>query len=97
MALIKCSECEREISDKAESCPHCGNPMSSRIESQVITKKVEIERTNKKWKRQYLWGVGLTVLGLFVLGKSVGFGLSLLVIGFFTVISSRIGAWWTNG
>lgn len=24
MALIKCSECEREISDKARSCPHCG-------------------------------------------------------------------------
>jgi len=26
MALIKCSECSKEISDKAESCPNCGNP-----------------------------------------------------------------------
>tara|TARA_B100001250_G_C19674444_1_gene733005 strand:+ start:21 stop:449 length:429 start_codon:yes stop_codon:yes gene_type:complete len=26
MALIKCSECGKEISDKAASCPHCGNP-----------------------------------------------------------------------
>lgn len=25
MALIKCPECGREISDKATSCPHCGN------------------------------------------------------------------------
>lgn len=25
MSLTKCSECGREISDKAESCPHCGN------------------------------------------------------------------------
>lgn len=24
MALIKCGECEREISDSAESCPGCG-------------------------------------------------------------------------
>lgn len=28
MALINCSECGKEISDKASSCPHCGNPMN---------------------------------------------------------------------
>lgn len=27
MALIKCPECNKEISDKAESCPHCGFPL----------------------------------------------------------------------
>ena len=26
MALIKCPECGKEISDKAEFCPHCGCP-----------------------------------------------------------------------
>ena len=26
MALIRCIECNREISDKAFSCPHCGCP-----------------------------------------------------------------------
>ena len=26
MALIKCYECKKEISDKAEACPHCGAP-----------------------------------------------------------------------
>jgi hypothetical protein len=26
MALIKCPECGKEISDKAASCPHCGIP-----------------------------------------------------------------------
>jgi len=25
-ALIKCYECEKEISDKAPACPHCGAP-----------------------------------------------------------------------
>ncbi len=27
MALIKCSECNKEISDKATSCPGCGAPI----------------------------------------------------------------------
>lgn len=29
MALIKCSECGREISDKAGTCPGCGAPVSA--------------------------------------------------------------------
>lgn len=27
MALIKCPECGKEISDKAGQCPHCGYPI----------------------------------------------------------------------
>lgn len=26
--LIKCPECGKEVSDKANACPHCGNPMA---------------------------------------------------------------------
>ncbi|MBR5640832.1 MAG: zinc ribbon domain-containing protein [Firmicutes bacterium] len=26
MALIICPECKKQISDRAESCPHCGLP-----------------------------------------------------------------------
>ncbi|MEG0672309.1 zinc ribbon domain-containing protein [Clostridium sp.] len=26
MALIKCSACDKQISDEAEACPHCGQP-----------------------------------------------------------------------
>ncbi len=29
MALIKCSECGKEVSDKAKACPNCGNPIAS--------------------------------------------------------------------
>lgn len=28
MALIKCSECGKEISDRGEACVHCGCPIS---------------------------------------------------------------------
>lgn len=30
MALIKCSECGKEISSNAKACPHCGNPTKNR-------------------------------------------------------------------
>lgn len=29
MAIIRCPECGREISDKAAACPSCGAPVSS--------------------------------------------------------------------
>ena len=30
MALINCTECGKEISDQAEMCIHCGNPMKKK-------------------------------------------------------------------
>ena len=38
MALIKCPECSKEISDKAESCPQCGYPVADYL------KKLEEDR-----------------------------------------------------
>lgn len=35
MALIKCSECGREISDKAEACPGCGAPGSVTVKQEA--------------------------------------------------------------
>ena len=32
MALIKCPECGKEISDKASSCPSCGYPIYNATE-----------------------------------------------------------------
>lgn len=31
MALIKCGECGREVSDKAAACPQCGAPVASAL------------------------------------------------------------------
>jgi len=31
MALIKCGECGKEISDKANMCVHCGNPLNEDV------------------------------------------------------------------
>ncbi len=29
MALIECTECKKEVSDKATSCPGCGHPLNN--------------------------------------------------------------------
>lgn len=36
MALIKCPECGKEISDKAKVCPNCGIPMAVKNENVMI-------------------------------------------------------------
>ena len=43
MALIKCSECGKEVSDKASSCPNCGAPVESENNMQEKSLKVGIE------------------------------------------------------
>ena len=37
MALIKCPECGKEISDKANACIHCGYPLNEQKEDVGIT------------------------------------------------------------
>lgn len=59
MALVKCPECGREISNKAVSCPGCGYPvekiLEARIELEVIADEIcekylsGEERTNAQW------------------------------------------------
>lgn len=39
MALIKCSECGKEISDKAYTCPHCGAPLNQSIKINLLSEK----------------------------------------------------------
>ena len=41
MSLIKCPECQRQVSDKAVSCPNCGFPISSVVRDIVIDQEVE--------------------------------------------------------
>lgn len=37
MPLIKCPECAKEISDRADSCPHCGFPISIKKRTVAMT------------------------------------------------------------
>lgn len=33
MGLMKCRECGKEVSSKAEICPHCGNTIKKKLTS----------------------------------------------------------------
>ncbi len=55
MALIKCPECGKDISDKAPACIHCGYPLSELLSANTSTIKkktsilvlIEISRWNR--------------------------------------------------
>lgn len=44
MALIKCPECGREISDKSEQCIHCGYPLPKEESSTFLFNGVELDK-----------------------------------------------------
>lgn len=48
MALIKCPECGKEISDASTACIHCGYPISKNPD---VQKKVKSNIENKEKKR----------------------------------------------
>ena len=61
MALIKCYECGKEISDKAPSCPHCGAPKLVATNKKVKTKKSLVF---SKYLKPIGIGLGVVVLPL---------------------------------
>lgn len=44
MALIPCPECKKEISDQAAACPHCGFPVTQKLDPQTraLIKKISL-------------------------------------------------------
>lgn len=57
MALISCSECAREISDQAVSCPGCGVPLNSN--STLTSEHVsDLKKEVKKLRRSEAYNAG---------------------------------------
>ena len=86
MALIKCSECGKEISDKADVCMNCGNPIQKAIKQEKIKKRKSFDSLTKEEKRQLLdimnsegeyhngFTIVMTLLGVLAFIGWVGFG-----------------------
>ena len=70
MALIKCPECEKEISDKATTCINCGCPLQQREESR---KRYRKKSGRKKLKPRYLV--------LIIIGLLMALFIGVLMIG----------------
>ncbi len=103
MTLIKCPECEQDVSSEANACPHCGYPLSPTAHD---SRPVQvIEHTRKGWKAIRALGWLLIVVGGVVLftewqavdSSDAGLGWWIVLAGVGCVGLSKAGAWWYHG
>lgn len=72
MALIKCPECGKEVSDKAQSCIHCGYPflnndtLDSKLYKVILTKINQNQKIKTVTKVREFTGLGLADAKKFV-------------------------------
>lgn len=96
MALVQCPECDQSISDRAQNCPHCGNPIRPTV----------VESTGKTWKVLILIGwvtllpaAYLAIRGLGHgpwLNPTTGLGAMTFSVGIAALIVGRFGSWWNH-
>ena len=80
MALVKCRECGKEISDTAERCPNCG----------CVTHHGQEQKEAKSFLTLYAIDFLEIGVGAFLLMKgNVSFGVMLLVLGVIGVFSTN--------
>ncbi len=72
MAMIYCKECGKEISDKADKCPHCGCPMQST--------NAAPQANSPKSKEGKVSGLSITALIFSILGCTFIVGVILAII-----------------
>ena len=103
MALIKCSECGHEVSDKAASCPKCGAPIAGASETLAAGVQIKtIQETSKKFKLQTILSVSLIIISFFWLMAELsghedehsGMPMLLILIGLFWYTINRFRIWW---
>jgi len=107
MALIACPECKHEVSDKASSCPHCGNPLiesADRKHRAALSAEPAPDRavmragTATKWKVIQIAGFAISVVGVakYVGGNHVD-GMSIIILGLVILGGGRFMGWWKHG
>ena len=70
MALIKCPECGKEISDKATICPNCGYPVSEMNKSPETETNTNQDDTPQDINFSLEKGEALAIIGSSGSGKT---------------------------
>ena len=91
--LVKCPECQKEVSSEASSCPHCGYPLKEEKKDELkaidfSNCEVILERGVARYLRVLTYVLGPVFIGLFValfimfliLAKDVAFALVFGII-----------------
>ena len=76
MALIKCSECGKEISDKVDTCIHCGSP-KKKLENNPNELEILGDGTQTK---PYVYVLDL-IDAIFMMTKDIPSGIEVYNIG----------------
>lgn len=103
MALINCSECNAQISDKAVACIKCGAPIAQPNQPAPTTPApavvVTTQQTSKKFKFGQVIGALLIFLGVVSCadGHTDEATMPLLIVGVVVYLVSIIAAWWNHG
>jgi hypothetical protein len=103
MALIKCLDCSRDVSDKAAVCPNCGYPIGGMLAG--LGRAQIIEKTRKRWKAIRVLGWLLFFNGVLVLRRGRAatdtgrgqVGWWMTAAGVACLITSKVGASWYHG
>lgn len=62
MALIKCTECGNEVSNKATACPKCGAPIEQKETPKVEEPKIVQPQQIKKKSKTWIWMMIITII-----------------------------------
>lgn len=75
MALIKCTECGKEISDKAEACPNCGCPVDEmdlpKNQMEELNINTDYDQESEKPKRRILKVVAVAAIVIIAAGIGI--------------------------
>lgn len=99
MALIKCPECAREISDRAPVCPNCGVPIAVTSEQKINeSNMVTIQETSKRLKGLIIIST-LLIAGGFLLFFKAGTPMRpisalIIIIGLILYFITKFNIWW---
>lgn len=105
MALISCSECKKEISDQALSCPGCGFPLEVKEiqKERIFTEAEELKLESVSKVKGFFSGLFLSVLiipaGLFLSMTGIGalIGIPLIIFGLFAPFLGLTGKKYVKG
>ncbi len=113
MALIQCSECSSQVSDKAATCPKCGAPISDAPAARATgTPVTTTQQTSKRFKAHQLIAAALLVVGIVMMftgpastgsgggaavSSRVAIGVLLFLVGGVWYLVTRFRTWWHHG
>jgi len=72
LALRFCTECGKEVSDRALACPHCGHPVEDAMVPQRIETPVVVVKKNSH--------PVLTVIGVIAIALAALVGIAILIV-----------------